>query len=289
MIIFLADGRLGNQLFQYAFLKAIQRRKEKIMVSGFEELNEVFEVNDIIRINKKNRWIRVIVFRMIRPVLIFLSDYKIISAIKIVHEKILDNFRRETKKTIKTNGLFDVVLFVKLGFFQSNVFFEENDIKHLEIKKKYKDCARQNIKSIPLDSHRVFVHIRRGDYKDHKVYGRNTLLPIEYYKEQINWFKLNKKNPFFIFLSDEPDFIEEEFGYIKEKIIPINNHFGVDMAIMSLCQSAILSPSSFSWWGSYFMKKRDTVFTPEYWLGFESKTEYQKGTITEYMTEIDIK
>lgn len=31
MIIFLADGRLGNQIFQYAFLKTISKKNETIV------------------------------------------------------------------------------------------------------------------------------------------------------------------------------------------------------------------------------------------------------------------
>ena len=54
MLIFLGDGRIGNQIFQYAFLKTIQDNKEKIIVSGFEELKEVFEINDFINFNNNN-------------------------------------------------------------------------------------------------------------------------------------------------------------------------------------------------------------------------------------------
>ena len=53
MKLFLADGRLGNQIFQYVFLKTNQKNDETIIVSGFEDLKEVFEINDIINLNKK--------------------------------------------------------------------------------------------------------------------------------------------------------------------------------------------------------------------------------------------
>ena len=52
MLIFLGDGRIGNQIFQYLFIKKIQDNNEKIIVSGFEELIEVFKINDFININK---------------------------------------------------------------------------------------------------------------------------------------------------------------------------------------------------------------------------------------------
>ena len=51
MLIFLGDGRIGNQTFQYVFLKTIQNNNEKIIVSGFEELREVFQLNDFINWN----------------------------------------------------------------------------------------------------------------------------------------------------------------------------------------------------------------------------------------------
>jgi hypothetical protein len=56
--LFLAEGRIGNQIFQYVFLKTIQDNNEKIVVSGFDELKEVFEINDFINLNKNNRCIR---------------------------------------------------------------------------------------------------------------------------------------------------------------------------------------------------------------------------------------
>ncbi len=57
---------------------------------------------------------------------------------------------------------------------------------------------------------------------------------------------------------------------------------------MTLCNGAILSPSSFAWWGSYLMKNRDVVFVPKYWLGFKSKVEFPMGIIPDFATEIEL-
>ncbi len=55
MLIFLADGRLGNQIFQYLFLKKIQKNEEKIIVSDLDDLLNVFEIKDdsLLHIPKK--------------------------------------------------------------------------------------------------------------------------------------------------------------------------------------------------------------------------------------------
>ncbi|MDR0571688.1 MAG: hypothetical protein LBG48_02425 [Rickettsiales bacterium] len=55
---------------------------------------------------------------------------------------------------------------------------------------------------------------------------------------------------------------------------------------MTLCINAILSPSSFGWWGSYFMKSRNIVFAPKHWLGFASDVDYHKSPLASYMIPI---
>ena len=148
------------------------------------------------------------------------------------------------------------------------------------------------IHGVALDYDRTFfnrfVHIRMNDYKNFTVCGQDTLLPMSYYKDQIEWFIQNRKDCFFIFLGDDTKSFSDEFQYVENKMISSNNHFGTDLAIMSQCDSAILSPSSFSWWGSYMMRERETVFAPKFWLGFRSKIEYQAQGVPSYSKEVEI-
>lgn len=288
MILFLADGRLGNQLFQYAFLKTIQTNNEKILVSGFEELIEVFEIKGIININKKNRLLKFLLYKLLKPILNFLSDINALSSMAVHHEKILGKYRRESTKVNRNKGYLRSLTFIKLGFFQSEAFFDKEVVSPIKIKNNYIDAANKFLGDIPKNSHKVFIHIRRSDYKNYKVYGKSTLLPMSYFEQQIEWFKKNKENSFFVFLSDDCDFIEKEFADLDNKIISTNNDMGTDFAIMTCCNSAILSPSSFGWWGSYMMEQRDVVFAPMYWLGFNSKYEYHSGSTPSFSEVVKI-
>jgi hypothetical protein len=289
MKIFFANGRLGNQIFQYVFLKTIQTNNEKIIVSGFEELKEVFKIDDIINLNTKNRWIRGFLFRVCKPLLYFLADKAIISSVSVNHEKALEKYRRESATFSKSKGYVDFVTFIKPGYFQSEMFFDKEIVEKLKIKDKYLKEADVFLNSIPDNANKIFIHIRRDDYKNFIIYGKSTLLPMNYYKEQIKWFLDNRKYCFFIFLSDETEFIRKEFDYVKNKLISTDNSFGTDLTIMTKCNSAILSPSSFGWWGSYLMENRDVVFAPKYWLGFNAGIEFHKGSVPSYSKEKDIK
>lgn len=287
MILFLADGRLGNQIFQYVFLKNRQKNNERIIVAGFDELKEVFEVNDFILL-KKNRFLYAFLYHIVKPVMIFLAEKKIISSIAVDHEILLEKYTREATTFKAQNGFFKSFSFVKSGFFQSEVFFNKHFVQTLKIKEKYLMAADAFLKSIPEDTYNIFVHIRRGDYKNFSVYGKTAILPMNYYEDQITWFLENRRNCFFIFLSDDPEFIEKNFNYLDNKMISYSNHYGTDLSIMTKCKSAILSPSSFSWWGAYLMTEKDIVFSPEYWLGFNSKVEYQKGSSLSFSEKISI-
>lgn len=288
MKIFLADGRIGNQIFQYLFLKTIQVNNEKIIVSGFEELREVFQINDFINLNKNNRCVRALLFRICKPILSFLSDKKIISSIAVKKEKMLENCIRESTSYDTKQGIINRVTYVKLGFFQSEVFFDKSFTSNLKFKETYLTKSSELLNCIPNNCHKIFVHIRRNDYKNFTVCGQSTLLPMSYYKDQIEWFIQNRKDCFFIFLGDDTKFLSEEFQYVENKMISSNLHYGTDLAIMTQCNSGILSPSSFGWWGSYMMEERDTVFAPKFWLGFRSKIEYQAQGVPSYSKQVAI-
>jgi len=288
VIFYWAEGGLGNQIFQYAFLKTIQKNDEKIIVTGLEELTDVFEIKDIINLKRRNVWVSEGIRRIIKPVLLFLSQKKIISSLKIDREVLGNGFTREIDTYTIVSGFFKRIKYVHQGFFQSEIHFDKEIVKSLKFKEHLLKDAELFLQSVPCEMHKVFVHIRRCDYKDFFICGKSTLLPLQYFKKQIKWFQENLDYAFFVFLSDEPDFVHREFREVTNKIVSQNKDMGGDLAVMTLCKSAILSPSSYGWWGSYLMTDRDTVVCPKYWLGFSSEVEYHYKAVPSYAREIVI-
>jgi hypothetical protein len=284
MIFFQADGRLGNQLFQYAFLKKIRKGNETIVVSNFLEIQKLFSISDIFILPTSNRFNRIISNRLIFKTIRFLAEKKFFSYITTDYE-IINGYRREATTYSIKNGFFKNIRFLELGFFQSESCFDSRKITNLKIKEKHLHAAKQFLKE--TSGMKVFIHIRLGDYQQFKVYGKSVQLPFSHFQNQIKYINSNYNDVHYVFLSDQPQIIELAFENILNKTIS-HNPQEVDFAIMTLCDVAILSPSSFGWWGSYFMTKRKKVIVPKYWMGFNSNQYYHAQPIAKFMTEIDL-
>jgi hypothetical protein len=158
----------------------------------------------------------------------------------------------------------------------------------IEIKKNYLDSANKIFEKIGNGFNKVFVHIRRGDYLFEEYLGEIGIdLPKSYYFKAMNLIRKYIEAPFFIFLSDDPSFVECCFQKEKNKYISRNN-MAVDLALMSLCEYGIVSNSSFSWWGAYLMKNKKKVIFPKYWYGWKQKIESHVGIQPSWAEVIDI-
>ena len=266
MIILFSAGQLGNQIFQYVYAESLCKDNEKIITS-FCEYFDIFEYDDR-KYVFVNRYIRFI----LRRFLTVLIKLRVVRYIK-QKQKIYKGQIVDVDDALFKKGIFSNIKVVD-GFFQSEKFVKfQPKIKEIYIKKAKEFLADIAEKDYQL----VFVHIRRGDYLDWSVLGKkDPTLPVEYYKKRIDYFLDKLNNPFFIFLSNDASFVENEFGYLKNKKIS-KNSVGVDLAVMSLCEYAIVSNSTLSWWGAYLMKKRKIVFAPKYWLGWKSGVWFPKG------------
>lgn len=288
MIIIFTSSRLGNQLFQYSFAITLRENKEKIYFFGFNDLFNTFDNLIGKDYSTKNRFNKYLVFKILKPTLKLLSNLRIITLIETNREYISSKVRESDTFRV-SKGIFNSIRYIHGGYYQSQKFFSEKLINGIKIKKNYLVKAKDFLTDIPTKFELVFVHIRRGDYENFKVWGKNILLPVEYYKVAMEFInsKLNGK-AFYIFLSDNPEYVKKEFYYLKNKKISINNHFATDLAIMSLCKHGILSISTFSWWGAYLIKNKGLILAPKYWLGINDKIEAPKNIFPTFATPVEI-
>ena len=267
MIFFLANGRLGNQLFQYSFLNTIAKKDEKIIAVNMEDFINKFDINN----NKFKH------FALGKYSKYFIRNYLKPFAILCVRIKLIGYVSQDKKttsvpSTFTANKGFLPISLVETNFFQSEKFFDKDKVD-FKIKDKYMKEAEIFLSKVPVQYTKIFIHIRRGDYILESHLGHKGIdLPKYYFEKAMKEISLNIEKPFFVFLSDDTSFVKGSFKKIQNKIVS-KSSMATDLAIMSLSEYGVVSNSSFSWWGAYMMKNRKKVIFPKYWFGWKSKVE----------------
>lgn len=241
------QGRLSNQMFQYAALKGIARNR------GFNFCLPPKSHFGTIDQNVKN------------------SDVNLYTVFDIESKNNIGITRNKVRQ--ESGFHFDDVLFNScpdnvdlFGYYQSEKYFSHIED---EIRRDFKfsdslmnqcvDFYNSNF----VDTKVISLHVRRTDYvfnPNHPVssndYYLNALshfdenIPVIVFSDDFNWCK-------------NAEMFSSGRFYISE-----NNSTDFDLCLMSLCNYHIIANSSFSWWGSYLAKSEKTI-APKLWFGGE--------------------
>ena len=281
-IIVKTYGGLGNQLFQYAFARAISTRLKTdflldIDVSPIYKDLRVHEFSlghfhtKILEAKSTNMlgfvWVK-------RHKKLFNFIYKYIR----LKSKILPFYYPE-----KTYG-FDPEVFTKGkntyfdGFWQTEKYFKEieneirNEVTIVTPLSEYSQQISKNIK----ETDAVSLHVRRTDYITHAASNAfHGVCSPEYYREAIAHITSKVSSPHFFIFSDDYDWVVENFKFLQYPYTCIKNgpdkNFE-DMTLMSQCTHNIIANSSFSWWGAWLNPKKDKiVIAPKRWFANSPK------------------
>ncbi len=282
MILFFENGRLGNQLFQYYGLKNYFP-KHKLIFVGFSSLYSSFSNIDVLFIRSNTNSFLI---RLFRKILFFLSDIRILGKINEIDSN--KNFNLNISKGILWNI-----------FIAQNIYFQHKScinkiVNPPKLKKKYTNNAIKWLKKKNIYykyPNLVFVHFRRGDYLSWPNKKFPAVLDLSWYKKNISFMKKKIKNPIFIIMGDDANFIKNAFKETRGLVISENSYI-IDLCIMRSCSHGILSASSFAWWGALYSKnyneKKNYYIAPKFWAGHRLKKWIPKNFFTDWITYIEL-
>lgn len=281
MIIFFENGRLGNQLFQYAALKELYPNQRLVFI-GCGALKQVIASVDAIIIEKEKL-----------PRLLLAGLKRLFSALAKIHIIGTIQESRENSSYVvkKARGALSIYLLTNC-YFQHSTILEKIKLSLMlsgVVFRKSSDWLdEKNIKS--NNENLVFVHVRRGDYLTWPSREYPAALDKQWYIKAMDQMRAKVKTPIFLLLSDDPYYAKDCFGDQPDILIS-ENDMQVDLALMSQCQHGILSASSFAWWGAWFSKSRShdegIYIAPKYWCGHRRKEWISEGFISNWITYIE--
>ena len=266
-MFWLPQGRLGNLIFQYQAAISLFPEASKI-ISLESEFQSVFESNQnfhfvhLPKIPKiRGLWVKV---------LRWCALHRIISSVTPEWDVVCGEYPVETRRIFKKSGWFSSV-WVLEGWFQ----YDPYPIPQPKIKMKLLEKAEAALSHIPYEN-RVAVHLRFGDYATWTILGKKgVFLPNSYYAEAMERQSKKLTHPMFVIFSDDINRAEEIIGKKSNTLYFEGKSPGEDLVGISRCSHAIISASTFSWWGAYLIDNPSrTVIGPKYWAGFKSETWY---------------
>lgn len=262
---------LGNQLFQYAYARAVSLRTSQKVFLDIRETGRL--QGDAGRIERKCGLTN---FRVKLPVCtnvehfypqmserknFFWLFYKAIMRYFVVFKYYQEPDPAYHDNLLKLKGNWYLQ-----GWFQNVKYFEEYaDIIKKELTPRRKIKISRELQYLLKKKETVSIHIRRGDYK--KI--ANTL-SVKYYDNAMKHMCVLVDAPFWIVFSDD-------IAWCKENIDFGNNVYFVgekealqdfeELVVMSWCKNHIIANSTFSWWGAWLNKREEKiVIGPNKWF-----------------------
>lgn len=269
-------GGLGNQMFQYAFMKSLEKRGRNVTASlGYyrEHPDEMqYELDKVFPNLQVKSEMNAGFFRSY-------EKWKLIKKDPAKVEKMRTNvasrfFWNESlaEHGIFQNAVYDTKECTFTGYWQSYKYFEDirEDIVQDFAFEDGEEKLITMINKIRCSNDFVSVHVRRGDYLNASdMYG--NICTKEYYSKAIAYMKRVIKNPVFIFFSDDINWVKQEMQmafalYVDKDMFDCYKPW-YDMSLMSACSGNITANSSFSWWGAWLNQRQGHItVAPQKWL-----------------------
>lgn len=256
-----SNGRLGNQMFQYAGLRGIAENR------GFN-------------------WL------IPKPDSYGDSNYGLFDCFEMSSVK-EDNFGLLDTQSIATGKFhFDEEFFnncpdnVNLhDYFTTEKYFSNvKDIirKDFVFKTEILESCKEIVDEL---DNPIFIHVRRGDFAANQ--NAHPICPISYYEKSLKHF--DPSSPVLVFSDDiewckEQDLFKDDRFMISEynEKYPQTSDtlFGrqqalvpyYDLCMMSLCAGGIIANSTMSWWGAWLIENpTQPIVYPNPWFGEQYK------------------
>lgn len=287
-------GRLGNQMFQYAYCKAIKetiggslafsfdivysRKEIKKGGIGWENSLRYFNIEDYDTFSGDPRarygtTLQIFMYRLMnfirRKLLRNKSCALLFAKIGLFeyNDKCCD-FRKDMIY-LKKKSFFRKLIICK-GYLEFPELFDSiRPILLEEFTPKYPpiECNKELYQIID-NNNAVCVSIRRGDFLSPHIKKNHYICDETYFFQAIEKIKQLICNPVLVFFSDDIEWVKEHIrtdmpSYYESGVDPVWEK----LRLMYSCKHFILSNSTFSWWAQYLSRNDNKiVISPDHWF-----------------------
>lgn len=284
MSITLLQGRLGNQLFEYAFARAQAfATGKKCTLSEAPLVSKHIENRlDAFMLSKDVEFVKEHSLSFRQRFCLSLYARWIDTKPRMKKWQLEERFR----SLFMTGGLFicengyiippgfkkgdDKFIgrdLLNIGYFQSEKYFAKYKDKILS-ELTFKDSIQESVKSlanqIQMSKEPTCLHICLGDYVKNPLHG---VADAAYYRRALKELRRIKPSATIFLFSDNIELVKKELELGDDiHFIPSEVDEQQTMYLGSLCHHFVISNSSFSWWMQYLSRNENRlVLAPFRW------------------------
>lgn len=287
-------GRLGNQMFQYAYCRAIKeaiggsmafsfdkvflQKETDNNTTGFEDSLRNFNVADYVVYegdaqdlfcNKVQLFLYRTIYYLQRKLFNSLSIRPLLGRIGLFCYNDQDSNFMKDVEYIKMKSIFSKTI-ICYDFLEKPKYFDSiKPILLEEFTPKLPPLdSNKDLYTIIDSNNSVCVSIRRGDYLHSKYSEKFYICDEAYIKKAIEKAQQLINNPVFIFFSDDIEWVKQNIRTSS----PSFYETGKDpvwekLRLMYSCKHFIISNSTFSWWAQYLSRNENKiVISPDHWI-----------------------
>lgn len=296
MILLRLDGRIGNQLFMYAFAESISKKRnnELIVIDDMEVIKREYR-NSLMDYDLGN--------------VKYVHNHKIFNSPEFLKQNIIFFLYRLVRKGLDFNKCFELEKKWQKFFNDNGMILCENGYLNYEVPttknvfvngyfqadKYFEDVRDEVIKSFTIDEATM-----ESFYPDIvKIKNRNSVcisIKVQhnvgssiydvcndgYWQKAIDYICKNVENPLFFICSDNVEYVKENLidctkydAVYQDPNIPVN----ISLSIMGQCKHFVIGNTTFGWWAQYLCNYGNKiVVAPSKWMKIDMPIDiYQDG------------
>lgn len=270
------QGGLGNQLFQYAFIKSLALQKgvgfqldRRYLLNRTLRKNFTFREYDLSIFNVEENFYQPDVAWTAKEV--YADKLRLYTQLKRqqltgkIRRKYIEPFFQYDERIVQIpNNAYCV------GYFQSYRYFEDMFPQmrtDFSFKMPIDNTCYPLLQQIE-ETNSVALHVRRGDFVNHTFHGS---VSMEYYLAAVAHLAKTENNLQLFVFSDDVHWCSQHLSFEYPTVFvaaelageKARNHF----ELMQKCRHFIISNSSFAWWAAYLGNASNKkVVAPKKWL-----------------------
>lgn len=269
-------GGLGNQMFQFALYKALQKQhpEERVLLdlhcfNGYHK-HRGYEIGSVFGANYEEATLKEIA-RLAYPYPNY-QCWRIGSRVLPVRKTML---KEKANFTFEPSALSRPACTYYDGYWQHEEYFKHihQELFATFIFPTFDDERNQTTAQLATSTNSCSIHIRRGDYltdplRKGTTNGNYVIAAIQKMKQEV------KPEKWLVF-SDDIAWCQQHLASTLNatNTIFVDWNTGAnsihDMHLMALCRHHIIANSSFSWWGAWLSQQEGTTIAPANWMNLK--------------------